>query len=178
MVPWLTLRGLHTDRREGFSADHRLAFRASPLSASWFESLRLPRFPFVVLVPPGYSDGCHRRSSPWPHLGFPVLRVRSLGSLLPASGTPLLAVRIRPRCPWLGSSLQPSRGAVEPSGSIPRHPTPWLPARPSLTPLTAGVLGSEGCSEGSGCPADLVLAVPGPIPICVVSRACEHGSLF
>ena len=30
VVPWLTLRGLHTDRLEGFSADHRLAFRGLP----------------------------------------------------------------------------------------------------------------------------------------------------
>ena len=30
MVPWLTFRGLHTDRLEGFSADHRLAFRGLP----------------------------------------------------------------------------------------------------------------------------------------------------
>ena len=27
MVPWLTLRGLHTDRHEVFSADHRLTLR-------------------------------------------------------------------------------------------------------------------------------------------------------
>ena len=30
VVPWLTFRGLHTDRLEGFSAAHRLAFRGLP----------------------------------------------------------------------------------------------------------------------------------------------------
>ena len=30
VVPWLTFRGLHTDRLEGFSADHRLSFRGLP----------------------------------------------------------------------------------------------------------------------------------------------------
>ena len=30
VVPWLTFRGLHTDRLEGFSADHRLTFRGLP----------------------------------------------------------------------------------------------------------------------------------------------------
>ena len=45
VVPWLTFRGLPTDRLEGFSADLRLTFRGLPAEGLWFRTRETASFP-------------------------------------------------------------------------------------------------------------------------------------
>ena len=44
VIPWLTLRGLRTDHLEGFSADHRLAFRGLPAEGLGVHTYGAPSF--------------------------------------------------------------------------------------------------------------------------------------
>ena len=74
MVPWLTLRGLHTDRLEGFSAGHWLTFRGLPAECLGDRSHEAASFPFrrddtsgvldLRRPPDGLSLAARRDSNP------------------------------------------------------------------------------------------------------------------
>ena len=74
MVPWLTLRGLHTDRHEVFPADHWLTFRGLPAECLWVLPHEAASFPFrrdgtsgvldLRRPPDGLSLAARRDSNP------------------------------------------------------------------------------------------------------------------
>ena len=171
----MTLRVLHTDCHEVFSADHGLTFRGLPaegLGDHSHEAASLPTPPVGTCGAPqsGQRDGLSAGSGASPNAG-------ALGrGTLPAA-SPLF--RVVPRLPLArfarsreGASWRP---AGEPSWFAPpsRSPLPVLPAL--APPIAAAVACSKGLGKGSHRLENLAFAVPGPIFL-VVSRGCRHGS--
>ena len=72
LFPWLTLRGLYTDRLEAFAADHRLAFRGLPAEGPGITPTMPPLRPFFPIAPPGCLDRRDGRASPWQYPGHGV----------------------------------------------------------------------------------------------------------
>ena len=80
MVHWLTLRGLHRDRHEVFSAGHRLTFRGLPVEGLALRTNDAASFPFLRRVPMRQFELFHRRASPGQGSGHPLQVMGSWGN--------------------------------------------------------------------------------------------------
>ena len=178
VVHRMTLRVLHTDCHEVFSADHRQTFWG-PQRASGIASTRPPLFQHNRPVPAGHLDRHSGWVSPWRRVNHPITgtlhggRCQSLPHRSPRSDA---------------AAKSPSR---ENTGRVflAEHwrtilvlsagPSPMLPALPArATPITAAVPCSKGLGKGSHRPENVAFAVRGPRFFAVVSWSCRHGSLL
>ena len=135
VYPWLTLRGLHTDRLEGFSADLRLTFRGLPAEGLGVHTHVVASFPFPpastngvlgLLPQEGLSWAARGTSSPkdrvvrgtagsYPPISYPLENASATvgaGAFLEMVGravglrTVLVPVSIREGCASVGGSIQ------------------------------------------------------------------------
>ena len=85
VLPWLTLRGLHTDRLEGFSADLRLTFRGLPAEDLVVRTDEAASFPLPPASTDGVLSGLQQEDLSWAGHGTSSCRDGLLGETVAGS---------------------------------------------------------------------------------------------
>ena len=181
MVPWLTFRGLHTDRLEGFSAGHWLTFRGLPAEGLGDRSREAASFPTHHVGTAGVlcrrrpQDGLvsagRRDSSPRGRfLGLPVARSFLISDF--RKNTASLAVGRTFSVVGLLVGVRRTT-LVRLSASI-----PMAGGASSLAHATRrGNFLAQGSVNYSCNEAEVISAASRPPILGVVSRMCCHGSI-